>query len=447
MYLEKIWHQVNRFCQNRVLQFGQQYTYFAIFGILNYPLAYFYQVYYQHSPKTENFTLRFCATFLCLLLLFYQKSPKTITKYIPLYWYFTLTFSIPFLGTYLLLQNNLSLDWIINMGVGLFILMLLVDWLMFIILVLIGSISSASLFCIINGIPTLTFTQHEKILGIYLYICIFICGIIFSSKKQTHQTNIIKSKALLNDRLTMAIKQKSKEILSILEDKKHFLQNFSHELRTPLHSILGLSEQLNRHLETLPKSRIRAIISMIYSSSFNLSEMINNLIDLSLYTSEKTIFTFKKTNFKHLITACIESNKAFLESINKNIAINLIYEDNLKEEIVLDSIKMGQVINNLISNAIKYSKPHSKQIVIHVKKQGIKNISCAIIDDGIGIPRKEKDIVFNAFVRGSNSKTNKLGKGLGLSIAKEIIAGHNGKIWVDKTSKYGTTIMLVIPTK
>ena len=80
---------------------------------------------------------------------------------------------------------------------------------------------------------------------------------------------------------------------------------------------------------------------------------------------------------------------------------------------------------------------------MHVTKRKTNNLSFVIIDEGIGIPQKEKGLVFNAFVRGSNSK--KIGKGIGLSITKEIIAGHNGKIRVQKTSKKGTTIMFSIP--
>ena len=71
----------------------------------------------------------------------------------------------------------------------------------------------------------------------------------------------------------------------------------------------------------------------------------------------------------------------------------------------------------------------------------------SISDYGIGIPKKEDQLIFNAFVRGSNSKTHQTGKGLGLSIVKEIIEGHDGKIWVHKTSKNGTTINFSLPLK
>lgn len=441
--LKRAWNNINNFFQNRVLQFGQQYIYFAIFGTISYPLSYIYRVYYANLPDTENLTLRLGATILCALLLFYKKVPKTLVKYLPLYWYFTLTFSIPFLGVYLLLQNHLSIDWIINMGIGFFMLILLVDWLMFIILSLIGIPLAFLVFFLIHGKFHFVL-QHEHELGIYLYIWVFICGVLFSSKKQQYQTDIINKKSKINEKLIKAIKNKSQDLLVALDDKKHFLQNFSHELRTPLHSILGLSEQLNINWEKLPNPRIKSILSMIYSSAFNLSEMVNNIINLSFYTSEKAVFTFKKTNFKNLILSCIESNKPFLETTGRQISMNLIYDKNVEENITIDSVKMQQVLNNLISNSIKYSKPTSKKILIEVKNQASNIISCSVIDDGIGIPKGEEKFIFNAFVRASNSKDNKTGKGLGLSIAKEIINGHNGNFEI-KSNYKGTAITFTIP--
>ena len=444
--VKKILININIFCQNRVLQFGQQYIYFAIFGIIGYPLSYIYRTYYAGLPETENLYLRLVATILCALLLFYKKSPKALAKYLPLYWYFTLMFSIPFFGTYLLLQNNMSMDWIINQSIGLFILILLVDWLMFIILSLIGTPLAFLVFYIINRKINFDFSQHEHALGIYLYIWIFICGVIFSSKKQQFQTDIIQKQNKLNKKLTTEIHKKSQKLLATLDEKKNFLQNFTHELRTPLHSILLLSEQLNTRWEKFSKDKTKSIIEMIYSASHNLSEMINNIIDLSFYVSRKAIFTFQNKNFENIIMRCIETNKPFLKASKSHLQINLLYNKNEPRKVYLDPIKIQQAINNLISNAIKYSRPQSKKINIEVKHLQ-DSILFSISDYGIGIPKKEEDLIFNAFVRGSNSKTHQTGKGLGLPIVKEIIEGHNGKVWVHKTSKNGTTINFTIPLK
>lgn len=436
-----------KFCQKRVAQYGQQYFYFGIFGLFNYPLAYLFRAYYENLPERENLLLRATATLFCIPLIFYKQCPNKLKKYLPAYWYFAITYSISFFCTYLLLQNNFSQEWIINMGIGLFIQILLIDWLMFLICLTVGAFCASLVFIVLHDLNEfhMNISGEIEYLGIYMYVCIFVLGVLFSRNKQEYQTGLLKQKNKLNVELFNSLETKSKKLVEALDSNKYFIQNISHELRTPVHGILGLTEQLNDNYKKLSHSRISSILHLIYSSAYNLSEMINNLIDFSSYRQGRIHFNFKLTNFKKLIEQSIEANNVFLASTNKNLSIVFNYSSKAPISIVVDPIRIQQVINNLLSNAIKYSNDSGSTIRIGVKNMDKKLIQFTIEDEGIGIPQGEENVIFNAFIRSSTTKNTGSGKGLGLAIVKEIITGHKGKIWAKNNDKKGTRFVFVIP--
>ena len=118
----------------RVRKYGAQYLTFAIFGIINYPVAYLYNVYTAGSATMPNFILRFASLLLCLILFFRNKWPNALKKFLPLYWYVTLMVSIPILISFMLLENKFSLGWLINFNIGVMMLVLLLDSLSFIVI-------------------------------------------------------------------------------------------------------------------------------------------------------------------------------------------------------------------------------------------------------------------------------------------------------------------------
>ncbi|MEQ9115999.1 MAG: HAMP domain-containing sensor histidine kinase [Rickettsiales bacterium] len=432
------------FCTKRVVNYGQQYLYFGLFGIINYPLAYIFRTFYEGVPEKENLFLRASATILCIPLIFHKFIPRKLKKYLPLYWYFVITYSLPFLCTYLLLQNHFSEEWIINFGVGLFIVILLIDWFMFIISISLGVVFGASAYLMTHQFESLYIPPELQHIGLYLYTCIFIVGSLFSKNKQQYHIDVIKQKNKLNLELSALLENKSKQLVQSMGTNRHFVRNISHELRTPVHSILGLAEQLSHNYESLTKQRIKAVLSMIYASAYNLSEMVNNLIDFSSYRQKNIQFHFKENNFRKLIDQCIETNNIYLISTQKQIRIELLYDRKVPEIFDFDLIRMHQVINNLLSNAIKYSDEKSRVITIRVGRDGKEMVMVSVEDEGMGIPFGEEEVIFNAFIRSTNTKNSNNGKGLGLAIIKEIIVGHKGKVWAYNNEK-GATFSFVIP--
>ena len=127
------------------------------------------------------------------------------------------------------------------------------------------------------------------------------------------------------------------------------------------------------------------------------------------------------------------------------LTFKLKYAEDVPEIIIIDAIRIQQVMNNLLSNAVKYSDEDSRKIEIRVINIDGNNLRFEIIDQGIGVPEGEEEVIFNAFIRSSNTRNKDSGKGLGLTLIKEIITGHKGKIWASNNAKRGATFTFVIP--
>ena len=135
--------------QRRAQVVSGQYTAFAIFGIFNYPIYYFIWLYV--SPQTyENFWLRLTATILCIVLLLHKVWPLKLKPYLPLYWYLTILYCLPFFFTYMLLRNHGAETWITNTIVVVLISMILIDWLTCLALLAVGS-SLAIISALLSG--------------------------------------------------------------------------------------------------------------------------------------------------------------------------------------------------------------------------------------------------------------------------------------------------------
>jgi len=226
--------------------------------------------------------------------------------------------------------------------------------------------------------------------------------------------------------------------------KSDFLANMSHELRTPLHGILSFSNLGLKQLNKQPPERdvkLKRFLKNIHSSGERLLVLLNNLLDLSRYESGKMPYEFEEHDLLALTKQIIEENWAQLSS--KDIKLNLESAASCTTTIAeFDKNKIAQVINNLISNSIKFSVPgnaihiflENKQISSGRRKTDgteTAGIVFNITDQGIGISESELETVFDKFVQSSKTDSNAGGTGLGLSICKEIISLHRGNIWAE----------------
>ena len=219
--------------------------------------------------------------------------------------------------------------------------------------------------------------------------------------------------------------------------KTDFIANVSHELRTPLNAIIGFSDLLqNKRIGELNEKQT-GYVKDIQASSINLLGMINEILDISKLENSSTQLV--KQTFD--ISMVINEVTTLLYPLFEKKNIKLI--KNIEEfEINADYQKIKQVLFNLLSNALKFTKNKIKIIVQKIDSK----VVIKVIDNGIGIEKKNQKKIFNKFTQINDYSTkNESSTGLGLTISKEFVKLHNGKIEVESELNKGATFIITLP--
>lgn len=227
--------------------------------------------------------------------------------------------------------------------------------------------------------------------------------------------------------------------------KSIFLANMSHEIRTPMNSIMGFSELLGEN-DLSEDLRIQ-YIEIIKSSSNRLLQLINDIIDLSKIEAKQLSVNVSECNLSELLSNSIESFRRS-ELLLKKPEVKLVL--NLPEEIekikfLSDGVRVQQVLDNLVSNAIKYSNRGIINVGCVINGNiGNEVIEISVKDTGIGILHEMQEIVFERFRQVEEGRYHE-GAGLGLSISKGIVELLGGKIWFTSEANTGSTFYFTIP--
>lgn len=224
--------------------------------------------------------------------------------------------------------------------------------------------------------------------------------------------------------------------------KDDFLPMLVHELRSPLSVIQGAADLLIKTTDELSAEQIQTLLGQIKSSSSTLLGMVGGILDVSKMESGK--FEISKTFGD--INAVLRDECSYFEPLAKikNLTLNCVEGEDLSN-FNFDPDRIKQVLNNLISNAIKFNSPDGEITISSKKVDGMCRIE--VRDSGVGIPDKEKPFLFHKFFQASNQKGVQKGTGLGLVISKGIVEAHGGKIWVDNNKPKGSTFVFTLPTK
>ncbi len=236
------------------------------------------------------------------------------------------------------------------------------------------------------------------------------------------------------------IKEQNEKILEADKAKNEFLANVSHELRTPLNAILGFSEILATNLYGVLNPKQAEYISDIRVSGIHLLSMINEILDISKIEA-KAVKLVRSTFY---ISRALDEVVNILEplAIKKSITLNKILDEDF--EVYADYQKIQQILYNLVNNAIKFS-PEQGQVDIEGKKEG-DVFSIKVHDNGIGIDKKYHGKIFAKFVQLDSAYTKKESStGLGLTITKELVELHGGKISLMSEVNNGSTFIVSIP--
>ena len=222
--------------------------------------------------------------------------------------------------------------------------------------------------------------------------------------------------------------------------RRDFVANVSHELKTPLTSIKSYTETiLDGAVDD--KNVQRQFLEVVNSEADRMTRLVRDLLQLSNFDSKKVVFDKDYDDYVDLINKVILKMKVSAE--NKNQKLKFITDS---EKIIgcFDFYRIEQVLINILSNAIKYTKENG-DISIYVNEED-GNIDIVIKDTGMGIPEKDLEFVFDRFYRVDKARSREMGgTGLGLSIAKEIIDAHNGTIEITSKLDFGTTVAIIIP--
>lgn len=245
----------------------------------------------------------------------------------------------------------------------------------------------------------------------------------------------ITRKKLAETKLLEAL-NKEKELNDM---KSRFVSTSSHEFRTPLSSILLTTESLISYRSKMNDEQMEHRLIRIKDQAMHLSSIVENILQLSKLQDGKLSCNLEPVELisfsRNLINVFNDDEK-----LHQSITFNTT-----DEEISINADKrlLRQIFNNLISNAIKYS-PENTKIEVDIKKID-KSVFIIVSDNGIGISREDQKHLFSPFFRASNA-SNISGNGLGLSIVKESVLLHKGKISVSSNLAQGTTFTIVLPT-
>jgi signal transduction histidine kinase len=410
-------------------QFGAQYRAFGLYTIFNYPIG-FLILYYLEAQENESIWLRLIACVICLPLLFHAHWPQRIKYYLPLYWHLALVYCMPFLGAVMLLRNGFSMEWQLNILLGFFIFILLVDWLTFLLLISLGFFLGIVFYCFTGGslkvfLLNARFDSFSFIW--YLYFYAILIGALFARNRE-----------------------KIKEVK--LEALKSLAYSIAHEMRTPLASIAAGASNLGRFLPIYNEAYLKATRAGLLEPQINVRQLDNivdipaimekvsynaqNIIDMLLMKVRQVEdLELERCSMSKCIKTALEQyplKDKERRSIRWNSAEDFDFRG--KEEMFL------HIFFNLLKNSLYQ---------IYFVKDGVINIwidsndthnFLHFKDNGKGISKKMLTHIFDRFVSGTE-----FGTGMGLAYCKMAMNSFGGDIDCVSAEGQGAEFILSFP--
>jgi PAS domain S-box-containing protein len=223
------------------------------------------------------------------------------------------------------------------------------------------------------------------------------------------------------------------------ELKLRFLGMISHELRAPLHLIMGFADMLTMDDMEWDAAKLEEIFGIVRSESRKLNELVDQLLD----ASQLQAGTLSINMQDYPLSGIVEMARAEMEKFAENHQLVLDIPDDLPM-VHADPLRIGQVLVNLVTNAVKYSPPSS--IITVAARVEDHTVQIDISDEGDGIPPDQQATIFEVFQRLERDRKKRIkGVGLGLAIVKGLVEAHGGDIWVQDRPGPGTTFSFTIP--
>lgn len=240
--------------------------------------------------------------------------------------------------------------------------------------------------------------------------------------------NHFKTEAIKNERLARENEQKKDELIVYL----------AHDIKTPLTSMIGYLSLLSE-IKDMPQEQRNRYIDIALDKSYRLEDLINELFDVARFNSEKIVLEKEEINLNLMLEQIADDFYPTLKEMNKKIN----FTSDEKTILYADPDKLSRVFNNLIKNAVNYSKENTDIDISILNKENQATVK--ITNKGKQIPKEKLDKIFEKFYRLDSSRTSKTGgSGLGIAIAKEIVELHGGRIYAESDMKE-TTFSVILP--
>ena len=257
----------------------------------------------------------------------------------------------------------------------------------------------------------------------------------------TEESNLNKINRLQS--LITTLNSKKNEAESIAEMKSSFLANMSHEIRTPMNGIMGLTKLL---LNTRLSGKQNEYLRAIESSSDTLLVVINDILDISKIEAGKLSLEKKEFLFINLLSSVVGVFEG--KALEKGIELVANYhQNNLPEVLVGDSVRLNQILYNLINNAVKFTQEGSVTLTVNTVEMSDKDVllKFTITDTGIGISQEQQSQIFNEFSQANSSTSREFGgTGLGLSIVKKLVELQGGSVTIVSEEEKGSSFIFEI---
>lgn len=252
---------------------------------------------------------------------------------------------------------------------------------------------------------------------------------------------------LMNDQETLiggAILLHDISYIKRLEEiKAQFLTVAAHQLRTPLGGMRWSLEMIMEEITDQISNETKQMINQVYESNLMALSIVNDLLNVSKIDSQKTPDNPQPTNVIRIIQKILTSHQSEAKLKSVQYKVNLPPAENFPS-IMIDKLKIQQVIDNLVANAIRYNRPNGSMSITVTHDD--KNMTISVADTGIGIPEKDLKRIFTKFFRATNAVLNETsGSGLGLYVVKKYVDSWKGKVSISSQEGIGTTITISMP--
>jgi len=240
---------------------------------------------------------------------------------------------------------------------------------------------------------------------------------------------------------TYELSEKNTALVKLNDEKNEFLSIAAHDLKNPLFAIQGLAQLIQKSFDHLPKEKIIQYGAMIEFASHRMFNLISNLLDVNKIESGQVDVAIHLLDILPAISDVVQSYEE--QATVKNIVLHLDCIEEHYYALIDDGI-VRQILDNLVSNAIKYS-PKNSHVYVKIIKEN-KVVRCEVKDEGEGITPEEQKVLFGKFSRLSTKPTGgEHSTGLGLFIVKKLVEKLNGQVWCESEKGKGACFIVTFP--